>query len=241
MDELHEILRSHYGESDPSELYQELCSAVQKQKESAHEFLVRIMDLRQRVILASQKSAGIRYNETTVQDMYKHAIITGLSNDNIRNEISPLLQAGESDEVLMAKLVRVERVEQERQKKHGQSRKPGLKISMIDSEETKDIHHAKTSKPDKLEDFKSEVREMLKVGIQAISETVSYSSQHNMPRGDNRRGWSQRPKGCKACREDGVGDSCRHCWKCGAENHFAKGCRAPVSGNGRRSLSGDDE
>ena len=203
------------------------------------------MDLRQRVILASQKSTGIRYNETTVHDMYKHAIVTGLSNDNIRNEISPLLQAGEPDEVLMAKLVRVERVEQERQKKHEQSRKPAVKVSMVDFEEAKDIHpknettSSKPSKPEKLEDFKSEVRELLKVGLHAISEKVAYSSQNNMSRGENRRSWSQRPKGCKSCWEDGLGDSCRHCWKCGVENNFAKGCRAPVSGNDKRSHSGE--
>ena len=51
----------------------------------------------------------------------------------------PLLQAGESDEVLMAKLVRVERVERERQKKHEQSRKPVVKVPMVDFEEAKEL------------------------------------------------------------------------------------------------------
>lgn len=43
----------------------------------------------------------------------------------------------------------------------------------------------------------------------------------------------QRERGCKKCREEKVGENCSHCFKCGQEGHFSRGCR------GQGTLSGN--
>lgn len=35
-----------------------------------------------------------------------------------------------------------------------------------------------------------------------------------------------RLKGCQKCRNEGAGDNCSHCFKCGLDGHFSRGCRA---------------
>lgn len=51
----------------------------------------------------------------------------------------------------------------------------------------------------------------------------------------------QRLKGCQKCRNEGVGESCPHCFRCGQEGHFSRGCRVPrqTPGNGL-GLQGSD-
>ena len=48
---LHKILRSNFGEPSVTELYRQLTSAVQEPREIPQQFLVRVMNLRQKIIL----------------------------------------------------------------------------------------------------------------------------------------------------------------------------------------------
>ncbi|KAL1022532.1 hypothetical protein UPYG_G00028950, partial [Umbra pygmaea] len=52
-----------------------------------------------------------------------------------------------------------------------------------------------------------------------------------------------RGKGCKKCREEEKGENCPHCFKCGQEGHFSRGCRVqrPSSGNGQGLLRWDHQ
>ena len=50
---LSKILRSHFGESSATELYRQLTFAVPEFRETAKQFLVRVMDLWQKIIFAS--------------------------------------------------------------------------------------------------------------------------------------------------------------------------------------------
>lgn len=36
----------------------------------------------------------------------------------------------------------------------------------------------------------------------------------------------QRGRGCQKCRDEGAGENCSHCFKCGQDGHFSHGCRA---------------
>lgn len=51
---LRHILRAHYAEKDATDLYQQLTKAVQSPSETALDFVVRVLDLRQRVLNASE-------------------------------------------------------------------------------------------------------------------------------------------------------------------------------------------
>ena len=81
---LREILQAQYREGNTTEMYQDLSSA-------SHDYLVRTLDLRQRILKASKMETTVKYDTDLVQNMFLHSLYTGLQNDNIRAELKPLL------------------------------------------------------------------------------------------------------------------------------------------------------
>lgn len=61
-----------------------------------------------------------------------------------------------------------------------------------------------------MEELRTEMRQMLLMVMEA---------NHHPPV------MKQRPKGCQKCRSEGAGENCPHCFKCGQEGHFSRGCR----------------
>ena len=83
--QLRRILRAHFSELDDTELYNELSNAVQHSSESAQNFVVLLMDMRQKVISASQESESkLQYNPVLVQKLFLRAISTGLISYSIK-------------------------------------------------------------------------------------------------------------------------------------------------------------
>ena len=68
---LRKILRSHYKEKDSTSLYQGLITMCQGPKESPLSFLFRALDMRQKILFASQEAgSGLSYNPELVQGMF---------------------------------------------------------------------------------------------------------------------------------------------------------------------------
>lgn len=64
---LRQILRAHYAEKDVTVLYQQLTEAVQGPCETSLDFLVRVLDLHQKVLFASEPAqSGLKYNKGLV-------------------------------------------------------------------------------------------------------------------------------------------------------------------------------
>ena len=62
---LRRLLRSHYQEKEATELYYDLNRAVQSPKETPHDFLLRILALRQKILFASQEAgSSFKYNNS---------------------------------------------------------------------------------------------------------------------------------------------------------------------------------
>lgn len=103
---LRRILRSHYQEKGATELYKQLTSEVQSSKETPQKFLIRALDLRQKILFASQEAeSSLKYDPVLVQSMFLHTVLTGLQNDSIRSDLQPYLQqTTSSDELLLEKL-----------------------------------------------------------------------------------------------------------------------------------------
>lgn len=116
---LRRILRSHYQERGATELYKQLMSEVQDSKETPQNFLIRILDLRQKILFASQEAeSSLKYDPILVQNMFLHTVLTGLQNDYIRGDLKPYLQQTDvSDELLLEKLNLACMTETERQNK----------------------------------------------------------------------------------------------------------------------------
>ena len=92
---------------------------AQDPKESAQAFLLKALDLRQRVVFASQEAElGLWYDKTPLHNMFRHTILTGLRNDSIKAELRPHLEDPKiTDEVLFGKLNKCSSLEAERRKK----------------------------------------------------------------------------------------------------------------------------
>ncbi|KAL3999231.1 homeobox protein HoxA/B/C/D4 [Sarotherodon galilaeus] len=103
---LRRILRSHFQEKSATELYKQLASEVQTPKETAQSFLIRVLDLKQKVLFASQESeSGLKYDPALVQRMCLHTILAGFQSDSVRIDMQPLLLDSKTpDELLLESL-----------------------------------------------------------------------------------------------------------------------------------------
>ncbi|GAA6092193.1 uncharacterized protein LOC117595539 [Tachysurus ichikawai] len=113
------ILRSHFQEKSATELYKQLTSECQGNKETPQSFLMRVLDLRQKILFASQEAeSGLKYDPALVQSMFLHTVLTGLQSDSIKVDMQPLLlDTKTTDEALLEKLNIACANEAERQKK----------------------------------------------------------------------------------------------------------------------------
>ena len=79
---LRRIMRSHYQERTATELYHQLSSTVQQPKEKPQEFLNSLLNLRQKVLFASQETdSELKYDPTLMHDMFVHSFSLGLQNE----------------------------------------------------------------------------------------------------------------------------------------------------------------
>lgn len=90
---LRKILRFHFHEKNATELYQLLTNIAQHPNEDPQSFLMRALTIRQKIISASKESeSGIKYDASSVQSLFLHALETGLADETIRAKIRPLTQ-----------------------------------------------------------------------------------------------------------------------------------------------------
>lgn len=247
---LRQILRAHYAEKDATVLYQQLTKAVQGSGETSLDFLVRVLDLRQKVLFASERAqSGLKYNKELVQSQCFQSIMTGLSNDNIRAEMRMYLQdENSSDELLLQKMQIAQYNEIERAHKIKATNKlthrASVKLVGTSEDETTPLTFAPSAKPNKLtkenplftkiEESNTAIREL--TGQVAL---LVQSAQHERKTtGDNQTKQAanvfKRPKRrCAACQQNET--DCNHCFKCGSDTHWAKGCRA----EGKPKLQGN--
>lgn len=258
---LRRLLRSHYQEKDATELYHQLSRLAQDNKESAQSFLVRALDLRQKVIFASQENgSGLKYDSSLVQSMFLHALQTGLRSDAVKNEIRPLLQdPTTTDEILFEKLNVAASYEAERQEKLAHPKTASVKaVEQGNRSEVEMVERGKTKQGTLMSDIAE-----LKAGIAEIANlkrqlTTLQDSLHP----DRSRGQQLQPgqrlqsnprrsqnnqmrcRGCPDCQQQGNGDFCSHCYRCGSSEHFARGCRQPRdhgAGNDNGLLQRDEQ
>ncbi len=243
--QLRSVLRSHFKEGDALDSYQMLSAASQGQKESAQDFVMRAMNIRQKVLFASQEEAApLKYDPKLVRSTFLQTLKTGLPA-RLKGEMRQFLQDENiTDEELLENLASIENLEEKRAIKRG----PQAKVRAI-SEDTNQEPPVSKEIQKLMEGMK-----ILQANVSALQEELRRppSKQPNsheteirqppreQPNGhgtDTSSGGSVRPprqRGCHGCRQKGKGDDCDHCYKCGSAEHFARGCRKNNSGNGRR-------
>lgn len=90
-------------ENTATELYSELDSLTQASKEGACDFSVRAMDLRNKIVAASEdETSEIKYSKELVDSLLTRSVYTGLKDLGIRQEFrSDLEHNGATDEDLI--------------------------------------------------------------------------------------------------------------------------------------------
>ena len=125
LQELRQILRSHYCEKSATEAYQELTNIVQEPNETPITFLMRALRTRQQILLVSEeKQSRIRYDATLIQNVFINAVETGLADEAIRTRMRLYLEMPNiSDEVLIREMNVAMTTESERSSKLGTTRR----------------------------------------------------------------------------------------------------------------------
>ena len=225
LSDLRQILRSHYCEKSATEAYQELTNVVQESSETPQNFLMRALKLRQHVLLASQeKDSKIRYDENLIRSVFINAVETGLADDAIRSRMRPFLQSPNvSDETLIREINTAMTAENERLSKLS-ARKRVTKPNQLAVAATE----VSTGKPATQETKKGK-QDVLIASLQEVRADVASLKQAMTTTRAENESRSKRPtrppSACDACVSNDTRDKCTHCFVCGSDEHFARGCK----------------
>lgn len=270
---LRTILRGHYKVDSSSDLLHRLMNISQDPKESAQDFLFRTIELREKLLWKSgDGDEGEQFSPDLIQRKFLRSLETGLFSEAVKFQLKPYLSNPKvTDEVLIEKVNEAASLELERQTKfrrnitvkptrvneiHTELQSNHSQVSM--NSET-DIHGETqikgggavstkkkqgqskgldTETAKLIEGLKADVLEVKKMFNETLEATKPRPSTDTRPSSATR--WA---RGCQACREAQVVDTCRHCYRCGQEGHVSRGCRQSrfTQGNGRGLLSWDPQ
>jgi hypothetical protein len=210
LNSLKENLRPYYNEKMSDELYSELGSLVQGNKEKPCDFLIRAVNLRNKILGEAEDSRGphSRYVPERVHGLFSRSVQTGLKDLSIRQEYKQFLEKKvPKDEEFIQAITKIVIRENERRTKRGRT----------------DVHAMST-----MEDVVTSTIQTIAAEIKALRAEIAEvklteSSDSNQPRLDDQG------RGCPSCRQKGGGRSCRHCWTCGKDDHRRRDCPSRVN------------
>ena len=232
LDRLKRILRSHYGVKNSSELYQTLASLCQNTKEAPQSFLMRALDLRQKILFTNEEGDDeLKYDAEHIQQLFLRAVETGLLDENIRIRMRPFLsQSKIQDEELIHQLNTAVAAEGERDRKLKALPRSKHVCNVNTQVESSTVQKPKRDPPAPNDHSMASAIDSLRAELAALRSEMNTQNRNNSTKPEdsaksqNERGSTKaRPK-CSTCKENNVA-YCSHCYKCGSDNHFAAGCR----------------
>ena len=130
---LRKLLRVHFHEQGASKLFTELTNAVQTGSQGATEFATDLINLSQRILFVSKEAdSEVQFNEGAVKTQLVRSLLSGLRNNNIRNELKPLLTIETDDVDILQLLDKAVTTEEERQAKWGTGK--SVAINRVESD-----------------------------------------------------------------------------------------------------------
>ena len=217
------LIRSFLKEKSSTELFQELNNTCQRENEDAQEFVLRAMELREKIIMASDADGALKYDSQLVQDMFTHTVHTGLLDEGVRGRLDPFLTEGVrvTDEFLISKVNTASSEEKERQNKQNKTKR--VMVNQVQTT-TGAMSADMQSVMQGMREMKEKINEIQLEMMQSRRGNVTYGRARGGSRGgfslsSRGRGW-----GCQSCREHNRGFDCRHCFRCGEESHRAYEC-----------------
>ena len=230
---LHKILRFHFHERNATELYQLLINIAQQPNEDPQSFLMRSLTVRQKITTASKElDSGIKYDASSVQSLFLHAVETGLADETIRAKIRPLTQNPKvADEDLIGAMSLAISAEAERSNKFNLASKgKSVKVSAIESAAESNTKKELQKDQQVLATLKAVQAELatMKAEVKNLREAASNQKADPMMPSHAGNGvrTGARPLGCQECRRKREGDRCPHCYLCGGLYHIARYCQS---------------
>ena len=232
-----QILKAHYKQKSATELYHELTILCQDPKESAEDFLIRALELRQQVLFTSRvMEEDVKYSRELVQAVLLRALETGIKSETICAKMRPMFKKHDvTDEELIKGVGDAMSEETERLNKLTLSSwKRAAKVNSCmydkdgqESKASKNVQSGEKGKSDTL----MMTLEAVKTDIANIKSSMAANNNQGFANDAK-----QRPA-CPKCKSQGNG-KCTHCYICGSDEHYARGCKQR-SGNGRGLLQRD--
>lgn len=138
------ILRAHFKEKDATLVYTELSNGAQGPTESENDFCLRMMALRQKVLLMSKEENG-QYTEELVQTQFQKSLATGFRREAVRQHLRAVLKLPVEDIDLLQEISDVVMTETE----HDSKIKPAkVNVNVVNVPgETNASTNTKASKP----------------------------------------------------------------------------------------------
>ena len=255
--EIKGFLKSHMKGKDSSELFQELSSARQLEKETPQQFAYRLIGLKHSVLnVSNQGVASFNYDRNLVQGTFLRTLYQGFSDKHtdVRRDIKPHINdLNVTDAFILDLITESMREDTERQKRlAGSGRHRPASAYVVQQSESND-------------DSSGKEQGHLSADIQANRDAIQVlaaqfsSLNKNLERMFNVRELEENTHGvdamavntgvsrtkqekgkCNNCVKQG-NEKCVHCFKCGQAGHRAVGCLLKVQrqGNGKRSPEGD--
>ena len=216
LDSMLQFLRSYFREKSPTELFNELTSICQKTEEDASTFLLRALEIRQKVLVASQAEGMISYDTELVRSMFLHSVRTGIRQDSVRTHMQPFLDSSRKygDEVLIREINVASSEETERTMKQRQIVDEKRKVKVAAAEVPGEVVDTLRELREELKSLRNEVSEMKQERLKCKSST-------------SQKERSCKKSSCEACKKDGK-NQCSHCWKCGQDGHMSRNCQSKM-------------
>ena len=172
---------------------------------------------------------SLQFDSGHIQCLFLRSVETGLQDESTRAKIRPFLQdPNVTDEVLMQEMSMATSAEKERNKKlkdNTKSKSPALSVSAVSDGLRDDKEGSKKRSPQN--DALTAIG-AIKSEVEALKTAVRKKSNQSAPP----RKWTERrrPPMCLSCLESKK-QYYNHCFKCGSDSHFPRGCRKQLSGN----------
>ena len=184
---LRSILRVFFQEKNAADLFQAMVTTIQEPKETAQQFLLRLLDALNRVFFASKEErAESEYSSQLVENSFLKAFESGLRDENLVTNLRPFLRASPvTDDELMRTVNELATKHAERKAKLGVAteRNKIAKAQAITVEKEKgDIQTPNVAKQLENETCKLSAEiQSLKTQLAEIKHNFSSAPQGNMP------------------------------------------------------------
>ena len=213
IEDLLDLLWSHFQEKGASQQLRDLQNAVQGEEETAIEFVLRVSGARSRLMTAVHNDPDVTMDSEFIHNLFLRTLETGITDDRILAQIRPTLDDPDADERDLMKQVQramaslAERDSKTAEKKP-QSSKKHVKVANVDAKDSKERKDRDTSLFDAIGHLTKKM-EKVESDLKRLGEAKNTQQKA--------------PRKCETCTKDKV-QKCTHCWLCGEGSHKIQDC-----------------